>query len=431
MLAPLSKPNGSGFGSHLELAMTAAGLSRKELAGKLSVDQSLVGKWLRGSRTPSVENLRGLVRLLVSDAAVMAPHDAVEWVRKARASVSGETVTQWCEGQVRAGIGHWVTTQPYLQLRQAALNRALPADDVLAVVGMAGVGKSAMLQTLGRDPAVQERFDLVLTVAGGEDRRLMELLAELLAQIDPDEQPPADEARLVARLQRALVNRRALVVVDEVWEEEQLGLRALAREDCRILLATRQEDLLGATLNRAARIEAQPMSVSEGVLLLERFLGLDWRPEMAQPAAHAVSLVEGLPLALTLMALQVPADGWGRWLAWLEDEQGCVSYLRAPGLHSAGSSVAEALAQSLRRLDGTHRETLAAICRRAEPPTADELAVELNVNPAEANRRLKLLAWRHLLRLNGGRVQTHRLVCAYLRWWHAAGGGSVLPDRPG
>ena len=77
------------------------------------------------------------------------------------------------------------------------------------------------------------------------------------------------------------------MLIDDVWTAEAMRLLELSCNRCRLLFATRQEDLSCPRLGRQARVEVRPMTLQERVELFRRHLGDDWQDSMD---AHATEV---------------------------------------------------------------------------------------------------------------------------------------------
>jgi len=401
------------FGKRLEKTLAQAGLSRKELANRLSVDRSLVGRWIRDERAPSLENLRGLVKLLVVEQGTLSQYEAVDWVGSVRDEVSWNTVTEWCEGELRLGLppelGYWVMRPAYVQLRQQMLALGIEADTMQAVVGPPGIGKTALLQALLYDSAVRQHYDRIVSVEAGTQARLSSVLDAIAAQLGEPAPGELDELALPL-LKTKLAQQRTLLMVDEVWSADILRVRDLGSGRCRILLATRQEDLLGVQQARRARIEVQPMNEQEGLTLFERYLGPDWNAGMREPAAEAVQLLGGNPQALVLVAAQVIVDGWDQWLTWLNTAGIRLRRLRLPAEENRANSLARSISLSYQALDQDHRQILKAACQYGNPVPLERVAQDIGKDATTVYYQFKLLALRHMVDIRGGVIHLPPLI---------------------
>ncbi|WP_198543373.1 NB-ARC domain-containing protein, partial [Pseudofrankia sp. BMG5.36] len=180
---------------------------------------------------------------------------------------------------------------------------------VVALVGMGGVGKSTLAAALARDPAVVEGFpDGVAWVGVGQDPLVAEKLAEALEAFG-DPGPVRDVADGTRRLRGLLTGARALVVLDDVWD---VGVLEAFRVPAgvRLLVTTRSKDqdtLFGdATVYDLAEVDEQ---TARRVLASYAGCAVSDLPAVT---GEILARCGGLVLALALVGAMVGA-GRGRW----------------------------------------------------------------------------------------------------------------------
>ncbi|XP_057810269.1 putative late blight resistance protein homolog R1A-4 [Salvia miltiorrhiza] len=103
-------------------------------------------------------------------------------------------------------------------------------DDLLedkhySIVGMAGVGKTTLAKHIFEDPSIQSHFDFRIWVKVGRKYEHNELLCCVLAQVAPIAyrmlaQGDNDDEELVGLLKEKLQDKKCLIVLDDVWEEQ-------------------------------------------------------------------------------------------------------------------------------------------------------------------------------------------------------------------
>ncbi|ADP83334.1 NB-ARC domain-containing protein [Pseudofrankia inefficax] len=205
----------------------------------------------------------------------------------------------------------WVPTLPAFFVERtvdtAAVRTRLvagSASQVVGVVGMGGVGKSTLAMAIAHDPAVREAFpDGILWLGVGQRPDPISLLGEVLTAFGDRAQvlDPADGSR---RLREVLVDARALLVLDDVWDIGVLDALQVPA-GTRILVTTRSRDTLYGDADVYELATADPMTS-------RRILASYARCEVEDlpPAADLVlKRCDGLVLALALTGAMV---GTGR-----------------------------------------------------------------------------------------------------------------------
>ncbi len=263
-----------------------------------------------------------------------------EWCRDGR----------WASSGVPAELGHWVWQPAIDELRQRLLVQGRGAEPVLGVVGMPGVGKSTLLRAIAHDPAVLRRYERVVYVGAGRDLTLASVLELINVQLRHTELPWKGIQPTITMLRQGLGKRPTLVLVDDIWTPDVMEVQQLSCGLCRILIATRQEDLIGVHQGGQARVRLDPMDTHHGVMLLARHMGPQWRDVMSQQAARVVDLVGGLPLALVIVAAQVGVDGWDRCVDWLSHPEMRLEMLELPGSAACGVLSLSAFRSSIKTI---------------------------------------------------------------------------------
>jgi len=181
--------------------------------------------------------------------------------------------------------------------------------------GMAGVGKTTLAAALAAGPSAGGQFwDGVLWATLGPDGRLEEVLRAwhgLLRLAEAPEKDPLHQARQIAD-HLAQPGRRYLIVLDDLWSEEPLALLPEVASPHALLVTTRDRQLVAAWPD-SRPVLVPPMSQGEALSLLDQ-AGCQLPPDVA---SEIVWLVEGQPLALSLVATLIRLRGQAAVLAQL------------------------------------------------------------------------------------------------------------------
>ena len=301
---------------------------------------------------------------------------------------------------------------------RAELAAALASEPIVAIDGMAGVGKTAL--ALHAAHAVRDEFpdgqiflDLRGHTPGAEPLAPTDALARLLRAAgvaDPDV-PDDPEARAAAWRSR-IAGRRMLLVLDNAATAQQVRDLLPGDGTARTLVTSRTR-LVG--LDGAACRTLGVMAPDEALDLLGRVAGADVTGAHATPARAIVDACGHLPLAIRLVAARLasrPAWTLASVVERLADERA-----REGLLDDGERGVAEAFAVSYEHVSPRAARTFRLL---ATHPAADfdllAAAAMTGRDVVAAGDDLDELLDAHLLEQAGGdRYRYHDLLRGYGR----------------
>jgi DNA-binding SARP family transcriptional activator/tetratricopeptide (TPR) repeat protein len=317
----------------------------------------------------------------------------------------------------------------------AELARLRAAEDppvtVAAIVGTAGVGKTALAlrwahRLREQFPDGQLHLDLG-GFSGAPPVRPADALGQLLRALGvAAHQVPADEREAAGRYRTLLADRRVLVVLDNAGSADQVRPLLPGGPGCLALVTSRDRLDSLVVHEGAARLRLEPLPPGEAQALLARGIGADRAAADPGSVAELARLCAHLPLALRIAAANLAAGRTG--LA------GYLAQLRAGRLDRL--AVAGGGQAAVRATFDLSYAALADPARRLFRRLGCVPGVELTVpvaaaltgaDPLAAGRALDELAAAHLLsELAPGRFGTHDLLRDY-----AAGlAGGMPPGDP-
>jgi len=343
------------------------GRTLRELAENLSVDE-------RTCRRDLAQAISDLARLLT------VLEQSAQQDERARTALPLEVVPPL------APHAFWIGRDALFQQLSAALE---PDGRTVAVHGLPGVGKTSLLVHLAHDAALRQRFsDGVLWADLGEQPSIAFILRTWALALGLS---PADVEQLGAlgvldqAVHARLLNRRVLIVLNDVWQVEHARALQLAGPTACYLVSAYAPGIAVEAASPGPVFEVASLSVEEGIQLLSAFVPQAARAFPEQMAALA-ERCEGLPLALTLA---------GRYLARASQSGGSPRLKRelarlleqspdagvAPLVQSAFSRLLKA---SLGRLTGDQRAALYALTALPPRPAVfDESAFRIVTSQPE------------------------------------------------
>ncbi|KAL9264410.1 putative disease resistance protein RGA4, partial [Drosera capensis] len=140
---------------------------------------------------------------------------------------------------------------------------------VVCLVGMGGLGKTALAQDVYNDEAVRNEFHVRLWVCVSEEFDIKVIIQKILksaTNTSPDNQ---DLDQLQSKLREVVCNKKYLLVLDDVWNEsreEWLKLRRLlvgCDKGSRILVTTRSHIVADIMTDGIPRYELKGLSAEK------------------------------------------------------------------------------------------------------------------------------------------------------------------------
>ncbi|MGW4094791.1 tetratricopeptide repeat protein [Nocardia sp. NPDC004750] len=296
-----------------------------------------------------------------------------------------------------------------------------PGDTGVAIVvitGRPGVGKTALaVRWAGlRSDSFSDGVlyaDLRGWSVGGPVRPEAVLPGWLRALgVDPATVPDDMDSRS-ALLRTLLDDRRLLLVLDNVRDEDQVRPLLPAAKSCAALVTSRQV-LTGLAVRYGAEIvEVPPLSDDESLSLLRDSLGA--RAGVEESTSPLISMCAGLPLTLRIVAQTLkarPALPVSSFVTELADDSRRLSVLENDDPSSDPRTIVSWSYHQLREDVATTFGLLGLI-----PGTGihiDAIAAVAGVDRATAARQLRALDRAHLVTLTDSRrVELHDLVHRY------------------
>ncbi|WP_433171610.1 tetratricopeptide repeat protein [Actinoallomurus sp. CA-150999] len=282
------------------------------------------------------------------------------------------------------------------------------ADATEIIVGMPGIGKTTLAVHMAHRLAPRyPDAQLFLNLAAHDTTRppltVGQALNGLLRMIGvPPRRMPATPGELSALWRAEMANRRAIIVLDDATDEQQVEALLPRAEGCRVLITARRN--LSGLAGRHLRLGTLP--VAAAVSLFARSAGC----AATERVENVVRLCGRLPLAIRLTAARVRS---GESIDDLLDE------LALDGLELDGSSaeMGAALEVSYSELPEVPRQVFRRLCLHPGDQITEEAAAALAGLPVSGVRPvLSTLLDHHLLEAAAGDLyRFHQLLRAFGR----------------
>jgi tetratricopeptide (TPR) repeat protein len=348
--------------------------------------------------------------------------------------------------KTRLGIGS--KGQGQASRPAAAGQDGLPLQVLTAIRGWPGIGKTTVAAVLAHDPDVMAAFpDGVLWTSLGPTPNLFSELTTWSRALGAEDLRARTLKEASAHLAALLLNKRMLLVVDDVWKTEHARPFMVGGHRCGLLVTTRSPRVASALAPTAADVYRLPVLSEEKAMELLQKLAPEVVASHPDECRALVREMEGLPLALQVAGrmLAVEADcGFGVDELLAELREG-TALLGAPApvdrvdlanladlADESTPTVAVLLQHSTARLDEAARAGFACLAVfAAKPATFDLAALQAVWQVKDAKPIARALVDRGLLEYvpELGRYQMHALLVMHARALLEQDGAAPGPDE--
>ena len=175
-----------------------------------------------------------------------------------------------------------------------------PVQVLTAIRGWPGVGKTTIASALAYDTDIVDAFpDGVLWVSLGQEPQVLSQIATWGRALGTDELLHASTIEDASALLRALLrDKRALLIIDDVWDAKHAVPFNVGGRNCATVITTRLHDVADALAPTPENIYLLPVLSNEEALELLRKLAPDVVTQYLNDVTELVNELEGLPLAL-------------------------------------------------------------------------------------------------------------------------------------
>ncbi|XP_019197945.1 PREDICTED: putative late blight resistance protein homolog R1B-23 [Ipomoea nil] len=204
---------------------------------------------------------------------------------------------------------------------------------VVPIVGMGGIGKTKLAQTLYQHPTVSSHFDVVAWTTVSAQPVMRQMLLQLLSTMQISQEKEIinkSNEELADRLRRCLMGRRYFIVVDDLWSTDFWDeIQRCFPEDSngsRILVTTRLQEVAISTggshnywLNLPFLNPDESWELFNQWILNYGSLSLSFPMKLEGIWRHIVEYCKGLPLAIVIVAGLVQAINESLWESQSEE----------------------------------------------------------------------------------------------------------------
>ncbi|MCA2718489.1 NB-ARC domain-containing protein, partial [Microcystis sp. M169S2] len=206
---------------------------------------------------------------------------------------------------------------------------------ISAIYGLGGIGKSTLAAALAQEKEVQAYFpDGIFWATLGQQPDILSFLHGWIQALGDYNFKPTGIDAASLHLRTLLADKKALLVVDDLWNVEDIEPFRVAVNQCKLLVTTREVPVKGAI-----RYDLDVMTESQSLALLTGYLKQELNLPDQKQAKILAKIVGYLPLALELTAAQIE-DGI-LWAELIEDLRAEIANLEILDRLEAGDTANE------------------------------------------------------------------------------------------
>ncbi|XP_056686648.1 putative disease resistance protein RGA3 [Spinacia oleracea] len=196
---------------------------------------------------------------------------------------------------------------------------------VIPIVGIEGQGKTTLAQLIYNDPQVEKYFELRLWVCVSKVFDIKLITEKILKSATKAETPNLEMEQLQGQLRKELGDKRYLLVLDDVWNEnreEWLKLRALlkiGRKGSKILVTTRSREV-AKIMGTVPVCELQGLSEEKSWELFQNMAfehgHTQQKPHLIEVGKEIVKKCANVPLAIRTVGSLLYGKDDSKWLSF-------------------------------------------------------------------------------------------------------------------
>ncbi|KAF3447909.1 hypothetical protein FNV43_RR08616 [Rhamnella rubrinervis] len=200
--------------------------------------------------------------------------------------------------------------------------------NMIGVYGMAGVGKSTFVKQVANQAREERLFDNVgeAEVKQNPDVKSIQNKLALSFSLQLDKTQTIDEWQLVLRNYIKDKKKKILIILDDIWE--MLDLKTLGLEEgyCKILLTSRDGEMLRSEMATQKNFRLEVLDEEETWSLFEKKVGDDVKhPDFREVGTRIAKRCGGLPILVETIAKTLrgkPIHSWNDVLTRLNRSDG-------------------------------------------------------------------------------------------------------------
>ncbi|XP_077231802.1 putative disease resistance protein At4g27220 [Tasmannia lanceolata] len=188
--------------------------------------------------------------------------------------------------------------------------------NIIGVYGMGGVGKTTLVEQVGKQAKDEKLYDEVVKVTVSQKRELKNIQGDLAVKLDLKFEEGDEEARAGLLLKRLKQEKKVLIILDDLWDRLDLTKVGIpygsTQKGCQIIMTTRRLDVC-SMMNCQKNIEVQVLSKQDSWNLFKEKAEVVETDELQSLAREVAKECQGLPLAIVTVARALKGKDLSIW----------------------------------------------------------------------------------------------------------------------
>ncbi|XP_077214014.1 putative disease resistance protein At4g27220 [Tasmannia lanceolata] len=188
--------------------------------------------------------------------------------------------------------------------------------NIIGVYGMGGVGKTTLVEQVGKQAKDEKLCDKVVKVTVSQKQDLQKIQDELAEKLGMELKETNEEVRAGPLLERLKQEKKVLIILDDLWDRldfTKVGIPCGGTQmGCQIIMTTRRLDVC-FMMNCQKNIEVQVLSEQDSWNLFKEKAEVVETDELRSLAREVAKECKGLPLAIITVARALKGKGSSIW----------------------------------------------------------------------------------------------------------------------
>ncbi|XP_077214021.1 putative disease resistance protein At4g27220 [Tasmannia lanceolata] len=194
--------------------------------------------------------------------------------------------------------------------------------NIIGVYGMGGVGKTTLVEQVGKQAKDEKLCDEVVKVTISQNQDLKKIQGELAEKLGLKFEENNEEVRADLLLKRLKQEKKVLIILDDLWDRLDLTKVGIpygsTQKGCQIIITTRRLDVC-SMMNCQKKIEVQGLPEQDSWNLFKEKAEVVETDELQSLAREVAKECKGLPLAIVTVARALKGKGSSIWANALEE----------------------------------------------------------------------------------------------------------------